>query len=341
MSNQIQNDEPRALATGATLGACTAGQASSGTRINRFSASGRCRLTLCLIVALISHSRAIALDLFDDIEFWVGSGANQAALVLDWNGNITTDNSLAWGFRWDGATPKTVDMVTAIVTADPRLYAKMGPVGGFGIAVIGAGYDANNDGQFAIDDDTFFDERGIASSGPEDGAVSVDPGDWYAEGWFVTGFWQYGVATGNPFDGGSWARSGSGISSRDVLNNTWHSLAFTPTFNFNAFAQNPIAAPVSGDADFDGDGNVDGRDFLAWQRGFGLTSGALPEQGDANGDGAVNAADLDFWSAQYGSEPLSALRLPPSALNSIPEPSTGLLIPFVVLLTCCTRSKRK
>jgi hypothetical protein len=55
----------------------------------------------------------------------------------------------------------------------------------------------------------------------------------------------------------------------------------------------------------------------------------------------VNAADLEFWSAQYGNEPLSALHLPPSALNSIPEPSTGLLIPFVVLLTCCTRFKRK
>ena len=77
------------------------------------------------------------------------------------------------------------------------------------------------------------------------------------------------------------------------------------------------------------------------QRGFGITSGALPEQGDANGDGAVDASDLDFWSAQYGSEELSALHLPPSALNSIPEPSTGLLIPFVVLLTCCTRFKRR
>jgi hypothetical protein len=309
----------------------------------KFSASGRCRLTLSLIVALLTCTRAAAqvVDSFDDVEFWVGSGANQAALVLDWNGNITTDNSLAWGFRWNGPTPKAADMVTAIVTADPRLYAKMGPVGGFGTAVFGAGYDANNDGEFAIDDDTYFDERGIASSEPADGAQSVDSGDWYAEGWFATGFWQYGVATGNPFAGGSWARSGSGISSRDVLNNTWHSLAFTPNFNFNAFAQNPIAAEPSGNADFDGDGDVDGRDFLAWQRGFGITSGAPSAQGDANGDGAVDAADLEFWQSQYGAEELSALHLPPSALNSIPEPSTGLLIPFVVLLTCCTRSKRK
>lgn len=317
----------------------------------KFSTPGRCRLTLCLVIAFwtCTHAAAQVVDSFDDIDFWVGSGANQAALVLDWNGNITTDNSLAWGFRWDGATPKAVDMVTAIVSADPRLYARMGPVGGFGIAVIGAGYDANNDGEFGITPSITFNEQGIANSGPSEGSVSVDPGDWYAEGWFVSGFWQYGVGTGNPFAGGSWARSGSGISSRDLLNNTWHSLAFTPTFNFNAFAQNPIAAPVSGDADFDGDGDVDGQDFLTWQRGFGITSGASLIQGDANGDGAVNVDDLGFWSDQYGVnsnmyaalEQTQGMQPPGFFAHSVPEPSTGLLIPFVVLLTCCTRFKRK
>ncbi len=84
---------------------------------------------------------------------------------------------------------------------------------------------------------------------------------------------------------------------------------------------------MSGDADFDSNGDIDGRDFLAWQRGFGTTVGALQEQGDANGDGAVDTTDLEFWSDQYGSNP--------SALNTfvIPEPSTGLLISFVVTLT--------
>ncbi|MDC0935777.1 hypothetical protein OAS39_05790, partial [Pirellulales bacterium] len=46
------------------------------------------------------------------------------------------------------------------------------------------------------------------------------------------------------------------------------------------------------DADFDADGDVTGNDFFAWQRGFGNTSGAAPDDGDANGDGAVNGADL-------------------------------------------------
>ena len=60
-------------------------------------------------------------------------------------------------------------------------------------------------------------------------------------------------------------------------------------------------------ADFDGDGDVDGRDFLAWQRGFGASSPTLSD-GDANGDAMVDGNDLEIWQSQYGlPQPLSAL----------------------------------
>ncbi len=52
--------------------------------------------------------------------------------------------------------------------------------------------------------------------------------------------------------------------------------------------------------DFDVDNDVDGADFLAWQRGLGATTGATRAQGDANADGAVDAADLAIWKANYG-----------------------------------------
>ncbi len=75
-------------------------------------------------------------------------------------------------------------------------------------------------------------------------------------------------------------------------------------------------------ADFDGDGDVDGADFLAWQRGFGTSGNATLAQGDANGDGDVNALDLAIWQAQYGT--LSELQ---TLAAQVPEPSSiGLVI---------------
>ena len=55
-------------------------------------------------------------------------------------------------------------------------------------------------------------------------------------------------------------------------------------------------------ADFDGDGDVDGRDFLAWQRGYGK-SNAAQEDGDADHDGSVNGSDLAIWQDQYDTAP--------------------------------------
>ncbi|BBO35646.1 hypothetical protein PLANPX_5258 [Lacipirellula parvula] len=61
-----------------------------------------------------------------------------------------------------------------------------------------------------------------------------------------------------------------------------------------------LVGSIVNNADFNSDGKVDGKDFLAWQRGFGVNSGATLAQGDANGDGAVNAADLTVWKGQFG-----------------------------------------
>ena len=54
-------------------------------------------------------------------------------------------------------------------------------------------------------------------------------------------------------------------------------------------------------SDLDADGDVDGTNFLQWQRGFGITSGATLADGDINADGAVNADDLSVLQEQYAS----------------------------------------
>lgn len=53
--------------------------------------------------------------------------------------------------------------------------------------------------------------------------------------------------------------------------------------------------------DFNSDGMVDGSDFLAWQRGYGITNGASRVQGDSNGDGDVDGDDLSNWRSNFGS----------------------------------------
>ena len=54
-------------------------------------------------------------------------------------------------------------------------------------------------------------------------------------------------------------------------------------FAFDNIIINGITILAADSADFDQDGDVDGQDFLAWQRGLG--NGSTFEEGDANGDG--------------------------------------------------------
>lgn len=78
-------------------------------------------------------------------------------------------------------------------------------------------------------------------------------------------------------------------------------------------------------ADFDGNGRVDGRDFMAWQRGLGRIS-ATPADGDGNGDGLVNAADLTIWrSAMTGGGGVAAAQ-------GVPEPASACLVSMAALV---------
>jgi hypothetical protein len=59
------------------------------------------------------------------------------------------------------------------------------------------------------------------------------------------------------------------------------------------------AMGVEPTADFNSDVNVDGADFLAWQRNLGAASAALA-QGDGNRDRTVNRLDLALWRTHFG-----------------------------------------
>ncbi|MAT72264.1 MAG: hypothetical protein CMJ58_22385 [Planctomycetaceae bacterium] len=86
-------------------------------------------------------------------------------------------------------------------------------------------------------------------------------------------------------------------------------------------------------ADFNVDGLVDGADFLAWQRGNGITSGAALADGDAQLDGDVDAADLAVWQSDYGTATFAA-----AVGQPIPEPvAVGLGAAGLILLAAGRR----
>jgi hypothetical protein len=259
---------------------------------------------------------------FDDIEFWVGSGANRAAIVIDWSDTTTDRPALVWGFRWDG-TALGRDMLKAVVAADDRLFAKIGGPIANPVAIYGLGYDASDDGQFSLDDFTAFDDDGFATSAPADGAVSADAADDYAEGWF-TGFWHYGQASNNPYAGGTWADAPLGMAGRTLSDGAWDSWVFTPTFNFASFAVNPVAAPSPFPAgDFDRDGAVTAADYDVWKTAFGSTTDPAA---DASGDGVVDAADYTIWRDRINMGSVAA------ASTSVPEPSSLVAVVGALLL---------
>ncbi|WP_145060461.1 hypothetical protein [Adhaeretor mobilis] len=88
-------------------------------------------------------------------------------------------------------------------------------------------------------------------------------------------------------------------------------------------------------ADFNGDGDVDGRDFLVWQSGLGITSGAQITDGDADNDHDVDADDLTVWTDQYGNQTLI------SSATPVPEPSTAILAGLCSIAAISSRRFRQ
>ncbi len=88
------------------------------------------------------------------------------------------------------------------------------------------------------------------------------------------------------------------------------------TAGISGFSFDIIVPFVPSGADFDGDGDVDGRDFLFWQRG--------------DSPNELSSEDLALWQAQYGTGSLVAG-------IGVPEPSSLLLALFG--LACLRRVK--
>lgn len=112
------------------------------------------------------------------------------------------------------------------------------------------------------------------------------------------------VASATTYTGAIPLASSTVVKARILRSGEWSALT-SATF-----------AVVTPSADFNDDSQIDGADFLAWQRGFGKTLNALPADGDADSDHDVDAADLNAWKSQFGAiSSIAAMRS-----ESISEP---------------------
>lgn len=94
-----------------------------------------------------------------------------------------------------------------------------------------------------------------------------------------------------------------------------------------------FAAPAAGD--FNADGIVTVADLARWKAGVGLASGATHWDGDADADGDVDGRDFLVWQRRLGSvTPVAA------AAAAIPEPSTLPMAIAVALLAGVKRGSR-
>jgi hypothetical protein len=71
---------------------------------------------------------------------------------------------------------------------------------------------------------------------------------------------------------------------------------YTPTPTVAAASPTPTLRP--GDAN--GDGRVDGLDYVIWLNHYGITNATGPSQGDFNGDGRTDGLDYVIWLNNYG-----------------------------------------
>jgi hypothetical protein len=94
-------------------------------------------------------------------------------------------------------------------------------------------------------------------------------------------------------------------------------LGFTDGSNGIFTAQ--ISSGPTSTRDFDADGDVDGRDFLVWQRGGSPTP--------------LSAGDLADWQGSYGVGSLKAVSTAAEAASPVSVPEPGILPLFLVLAT--------
>ena len=179
-------------------------------------------LTFGLVAASLLSSQAALVTTFSDINYWIGSGSNESAMVIQWNdGN--SPQSVVWGFRWDDAGTTTVqDMLFAIagnisvtpgapqpaLGSDQRVGLSLGYSESFGYFLDGASYNQMGlGGDFA---NTVRNQAGYGMNG---------------ESWTL-----YDLGTNVTWPTSSVMPADFGMSSLTLADNGWYGWSYTAAF---------------------------------------------------------------------------------------------------------------
>lgn len=218
-------------------------------------------VVLCVAGLLGSALTARAqLTGFNDILTWTGSGANQSALVIQWNDG-KSPVALAWGYRWNAPSASVSDMLLALMDAGVGLFGRGDSATGYGASYYGFGYDANHDGSFGVTGAvdslgqaatvTFahgFSDMNTSGSSTQApfsslAAAATSAEDRYNEAWMDNGFWaQFDGGTGTAYPT-TWTSSWIGAS-ETLANNGWYGFTFgaVDPVTYDSLAPLPLSA---------------------------------------------------------------------------------------------------
>jgi hypothetical protein len=142
------------------------------------------------------------------------------------------------------------------------------------------------------------------------------------------------IAVGNASSTTNANGNGTGqVKFGPIDNNTAIVYAMNTNNGIQAYTLTLDAAPGE-NANFDGDADVDGADFLTWQANYGTDDTADLATGDANDDGDVNDLDYGIWVEQFGTTGLGV-----AAAGVVPEPGTAGMMALAVAAATARRRR--
>lgn len=130
-----------------------------------------------------------------------------------------------------------------------------------------------------------------------------------------------------------------------LVSSLWGPVGATPSLDINTLLVANVADGADGvvdgmatltirqmlfgvPGDYNGDGHVDGQDYVVWRSDFGR----VPGHADGNGDGNIDVADYVLWRDRLGPAPIAAHAAPlANRAIPIPEPSIAILM---IIATC-------